>query len=55
MPKKLITVNAEVDLKTKQALIKKAKEMRVTVSVVVRWALDSYLAAQSSQSKEQAA
>jgi len=49
---RITTVHAEVDAKAKQALINKAKASKVSISAVVRWAIDAYLAAQS---KEQAA
>lgn len=52
MPMKQTTVHAEVDRETKAALQRKAKDSKVSVSVIVRWALQEYL---SKQSKEQAA
>ncbi len=55
MPKS-ITVHAEVDRKTKLALQEKAKAARVSTSVIVRWALDAYLASQdTNKSPEQEA
>jgi len=51
MPKQ-VTVHAEVDRETKAAILRKAKDAKVSVSVIVRWALQEYL---DKQSKGQAA
>lgn len=40
-----ITIHAEVDKPTKVAIQKLAKDNKVSTSVIVRWALDSYLTA----------
>jgi predicted transcriptional regulator len=44
-------LNLEIDPKVKAALRVKAKAARVTISVVVRWAIDAYLAAESKEGR----
>jgi hypothetical protein len=51
MPKQVV-IHAEVDRQTKTALQLKAKESKVSVSAVIRWAIQEYL---DSHSKGQAA
>lgn len=40
---KQTTINAEVDRQTKVAIQRKAKDFKVSTSVIVRWALQEYL------------
>ena len=46
---KEITIHARVDRQTKLAVQKLAKDSKVTPSIIVRWALDSYLKAKQEQ------